>query len=616
MTDILNLARPPFDVLSPAQQQILQQHVDLTYFRAGDEITRSDRPLDAQSLYVILKGRVAEYSTAHSEPHNDYTGEDIFAAFIRPDPHTLTRFQAEEDTICFTLPYRIFQQLCSDNPDFSHYFTAMLTARSPDHDPALPPSMAEFILQPIQPAMLSEVLTVDEQQTLQAVSQLMFARKTDCALRQHQGQWYILTRTTLLQALTQENRQLTDPIALLPRPTLQKVELGDSLFNAMQRMMRHNIKRIVVVDEQQQPCGILHLTQILSLFSTHTHALALRIRRARTLEELILISAQLPMLLNTLHHNDVHIRVLCQLISGLNELLIEKTFALTIPETIQTQVCLFVLGSEGRREQLLKTDQDNALVIADDLNWPTQQADLARFTTALCQLGYPPCPGHVMVSNPQWVKTVSAWQQAIQQAAARGQADDLLWLAILCDMQAIAGEATLLTPVQQTLHEQFRTYPLLPAGLCRTALMFEPPLNLFGQLRTSEQGVDLKRRGLFPLMHGVRVLAAEAGLESHNTLERLQALTSLGVLSADFADDIAAAFRLLLRLRLHAQLHAASPSSAEQSTELASAHTATSLSAALQPAQLRHRERDLLRHAFQVVHLFQQWLARRYAIQV
>lgn len=616
MTDILNLARPPFDLLSPAQQQMLQQHMDLAYFRAGDEITRSDSTLDVQSLYVILKGRVAKYSAVHAEPHSDYTEEDIFAVFIRPDPHTLTRFQAEEDTICFTLPYRIFQQLCCDNPNFSHYFTAMLTARSPDHDPALPPSMAEFILQPIQPAMLSEVLIVDEQQTLQTVSQLMFARKTDCALHQHQGQWHILTRTTLLQALTQENRQLTEPVALLPRPTLQKVQLGDSLFNAMQRMMRYNIKRIVVVDEQQQPCGILHLTQILSLFSTHTHALALRIRRARTLEELILISAQLPMLLNTLHHNDVHIRVLCQLLSNLNELLIEKIFMLTIPETIQPQVCLFVLGSEGRREQLLKTDQDNALVIAEALDWPTQQADLAHFTAALGQLGYPPCPGNVMVNNPQWVKTTSEWQQAIHQAAARGQADDLLWLAILCDMQAIAGEPTLLEPVQQTLHEQFRTYPLLPAGLCRTALLFEPPLNLFGQLRTREDGLDLKRRGLFPLMHGVRVLAAEASLESHNTLERLQALTNLGVLSAAFADDLAAAFRLLLRLRLHAQLqHAPSPL-AQQNKEPPPTNVAISSSTSLHPTQLRHRERDLLRHAFQVVHLFQQWLARRYAIQV
>ncbi|MGL4268484.1 MAG: DUF294 nucleotidyltransferase-like domain-containing protein [Plesiomonas sp.] len=615
MTEILNLARPPFDALSPTQQQLLQQHVDLIYFRAGDEIARSDSAPATQSLYVILKGRVAQYSTAQAEPHSEYASEDIFAAFIRPDPHVLTRFQAEEDTICFILPQPIFQQLSGENPAFGHYFTAMLTARSPDHDPALPPSMAEFLLQPIHPAMLNDVLIVHPTESIQAVSQQMFIRKTDCALLQQQGHWHILTRTTLLQALTQENRSLNDPVTLLPRPPLQRVALGESLFNAMQLMMRHNIKRIVVVDEQQHPCGILPLTHILSLFSTHTHALAMRIRRARSIDDLIIISQQLPTLLNSLHHNDVHIRVLCQLLSSLNELLIEKTFNLTLPAAIQPSVCLFVLGSEGRREQLLKTDQDNALVISEDLHWPTRQADLERFRNALCQLGYPPCPGNVMVSNPAWVKTTVEWQQAISTAAARGHADDLLWLAILCDMQAVAGTPALLAPVQQALHEQFRIYPLLPAGLCRTALLFEPPLNLFGQLRDNEDGLDLKRRGLFPLMHGVRVLAAEAALDSHNTLERLQALSNLGVLSADFADDLAAAFRLLLRLRLSSLL---------QHHQLQRDHVLTGQltppprqnNGQLRLEQLRHRERDLLRHAFQVVHLFQQWLARRYAIQV
>ncbi|WP_412841856.1 DUF294 nucleotidyltransferase-like domain-containing protein, partial [Aeromonas dhakensis] len=141
------------------------------------------------------------------------------------------------------------------------------------------------------------------------------------------------------------------------------------LFDALLLMTRHRIKRLVVW-QGQEVAGILHLTQVLGLFSTHSHVLTLRIARADTLPALEAVAREQQQLTRSLFAQGIHTAFLMKLIATINEQLIAKAFALVIPPEVQERVCLLMLGSEGRGEQILKTDQDNTLILPADLSWP------------------------------------------------------------------------------------------------------------------------------------------------------------------------------------------------------------------------------------------------------
>ena len=359
-------------------------------------------------------------------------------------------------------------------------------------------------------------------------------------------------------------------------------------------MTRHRIKRLVIW-QGQEVAGILHLTQVLGLFSAHSHVLTLRIARADSQAALEAVAREQQQLIRTLFAQGIHTLFLMKLIATINEQLIAKAFALVIPPEVQEQVCLLMLGSEGRGEQIQKTDQDNALILPDGLHWPDRQADLAAFSALLARLGYPPCPGKVMVSNPEWVKGARQWRDEIEQACVRASEADLLWLATLADAQAIMGDRPLLAPLARHLRERLADRPDLLAEMARAAVAFHTPLTLFGRLEQAPEGLDLKRGGLFPLVHGLRVLALEAGVLETSTLGRIDALVAAGRLSPDYGANLAEAFRLFIRLRLRSQLKDGD--------------------SRVQVAELAHGERDLLRHALHQVKKFQQWLTLHFRLR-
>src|SRR3546814_14337985 len=105
-------------------------------------------------------------------------------------------------------------------------------------------------------------------------------------------------------------------------------------------------------------------------------------------------------LVRSLNVNGTRIPYMMELVSALNSRIMGRIFELVVPVELRDRVCLLVMGSEGRREQLLKTDQDNALVLADDLDWPARPAAMDRFRSAPPKAGYPPCPARVLVDNP------------------------------------------------------------------------------------------------------------------------------------------------------------------------------------------------------------------------
>ena len=120
-------------------------------------------------------------------------------------------------------------------------------------------------------------------------------------------------------------------------------------------------------------------------------------------------------LVRSLNLHGARIPYMMELVSALNGLIMRRIFELAVPAERRDGVCLLVMGSEGRREQLLKTDQDNALVLADDLDWPGLAEAMEQFSAGLAKVGYPPCPGRVMVDNPHWRMRGGEWRERIGQ---------------------------------------------------------------------------------------------------------------------------------------------------------------------------------------------------------
>lgn len=597
MSPLFNLQRPPFDQLDEPQRQRLLAALQLIYVRAHQPLLSAGQ--EPEGLLILASGVVEERSEEGHTHFADYGVDDLFDVRAQFDGRVRHHFTALEDCLCFLIPRPLFLALCTEQPAFERYFRGSLAERQQAWERRAEgrQSLSEFLLTRITAEHLQPPLLMVPTTSLAEATRAMAEAGCDSLLwRPSSGSWQLVTRTTLLHALVLEGLTAQAPLSALPPLPSPLVSLrpGDYLFDALILMTRHQIKRVVVT-EGDEVRGILHLTRVLGLFSTHSQVLTLRIQRADDEAALVAVAREQSHLASNLFAQGIHTAFLLRLMSAVNEQIIAKAFSLTIPPPLRQHVCLVVLGSEGRGEQIQKTDQDNALILADGLDWPAQQEDLARFGALLERLGYPPCPGQVMVTNPAWVKHASAWRSAIDNAVLRAAPDDLLWLATLSDAHAVAGDTALLPPLRRHLLTALSDRGDLLADMARAAVAFHTPLTLLGRLEPEPSGLDLKRGGLFALVHGIRLLSLEAQVEATATLERIAALQREGRLSREFSTDLAEAFRLFIRLRLRSQL--------QQGEDR------------VQVAHLSASERDLLRHSLHVVKKFQQWLTLHFRVR-
>jgi CBS domain-containing protein len=216
------------------------------------------------------------------------------------------------------------------------------------------------------------------------------------------------------------------------------------------------------------------------------------------------------------------------------------------------------------------------------------------FSTALERIGYPPCPGKVMVNNPHWRLTASQWRERIGQWARVADGQTALDLAIVLDARPVAGNAALfeaLRPAVQALgHDAIGLKYLAEATLSKGN-----PLTWLGHVRESGGRADLKRGGVFPLVHGLRVLALKHGIAHRNSFDRCAALVAAGALDRELGRDVPQALAVLMRLRLGQQL--------------ADLDAGLPASNGVDVAALRRLDRELLRDALRVVNAFKDHVA-------
>ncbi|KGE77480.1 putative nucleotidyltransferase substrate binding domain-containing protein [Halomonas salina] len=606
MVDV-DLSDAPFSLLDEAGRERVRGGLDLAYFDRDEIILEAGQP--GENVFLIHKGEVAELDTTQPGERQrigHYTGGDLFGAISILNGQSRYRFRAEQESLCYLLPRALFLELCDAYPAFDAFFRQRLADKArllTEQRAAGGVTMAGFMLARAQDCMRPPRCLGGETTIAEAV-RLLHDEAVDSLLVQGEAGPGMVTKTDLLDALVLEGLGQETPLSSLAGGELITARPDQYLFEVLVLMTRRRIERVVIV-EDEAPVGVVELTDVLSYFSSRSHVVSLQVEQAGDLEQLASASRRTAELAGALMAQGVKLRFAMGLLAALNGRIIHKAWDFSMPEPLRRDSCLMVMGSEGRGEQMLKTDQDNGLILDDDLAWPDCMERMAEFTETLVSLGYPRCPGNIMVSNPDWVGTERQWKARIARWVEARDGDSLMKLAIMLDAHAVAGNPALLERVRETLFEAASRDELLLSYFARPVMRFSTPLTLFGSLKKPQHGIDIKKGGIFPIVHGVRVMALERGILATGTLDRLDALAADGRLEERFAEDLGEALSLFTQLRLEQQLARLEGDGGDESGE----------PDRVVVQSLSSLERDLLREALHIVKDFKQRISHRYHLE-
>ncbi len=598
-TQEFDFSTPPFDLLTGEQARDLARQIDIQFRRRGTRILEAGQGSD--TVYVILEGHVAAIDERNGERQTfaEYGHGDLFGALATITGSARHSYEAIEDVLLWTVPAAAFRAAVEANGRFAAYFLDSLSRKSAliHAQPAGPASdVGELMLTRVGDATLSEAVVVPGACALAEATRRMRDRHVDCVFVGLPTGLGIATRTDLLEALTLGGRAPSDPVGAIASHPVVSCRADEPLFQALIGMTRRGIERIAVFDGDRL-VGTLGMAEVLSHYSNHSHVIGLRIARAENPEQLAEAAAGMTRLVRTLFATGARMRQLADLVSVLNTRILGKLFRFTFEPALQGRCCLVVLGSEGRGEQILKTDQDNALITEVSLPDSAVVDPSRRLSAALNELGYPPCPGGVMLSNAEWRGSTAEWNERITDLANAMTPAVLMRAAIIADADPVAGNKELFEPFRAALRQLGRNSVWIHHFVA-DAIEFHTPLTLFGGLPGRDAAVDIKKGGIFPIVHGLRTLALAHGIPATNSFERAEQLIEAGELSESLGSDLQQALAVMLKLRL-----------GEQLSELRDGEKADDR---IRVGRLERMDRDLLRDALRVVREFQAALSAKF----
>ena len=600
MPNAFNFSASPFDSLTQHEQRLVRDHVDVVYFRA-DEVVLDVGAVPAH-LFVVIKGYVnqldADELTATYGPDDCFDGRGLVAG------KASSRFVAAEEVVAYALARHTVQELIAANATFGALLFSDLGAKlSAAGQRQSGNELQALNMARVDQAFVRPAHVVDAGTDVVSVVRLFQQERTTNVLvqdgRQQPPRLGIFTTNALQRAILSGRPLDQIPVGELSNYSLITVRPGDQVGDALAIMLRHHIHRVVVADGERIH-GVLEALDVFSFLSNHSMLITLRINDAENIDELAEAAAQLTGMIGRQFRSGTRVGLIARMVQDLNARLFDRAWHLIAPAELVANSCLFVMGSEGRGEQLLKTDQDNGLVLRDGYAPPADLPGICeRFSDALARFGYPPCPGGIMVSNPAWRMSAADFAQTARRWLAMPEADSLMNLAIFMDAHAVSGDARLLDAVKASLMQMATDSDALLARFASAIDAFGGSVGWWNRLLgDAGERLNLKKEGIFPLVHGVRSLALAGRLDATGTVERIEALVQRGDLSADMGRELTESLHFFMSLKLKAGL--------------AELDRQQPVSGAVDAKALSSFERDLLKDTLGVVKRFKAQLHHRF----
>ncbi|MEA3274409.1 MAG: putative nucleotidyltransferase substrate binding domain-containing protein [Pseudomonadota bacterium] len=599
----------PFDLLPEAVLEHLPKRLSVRYFRRGTAFPPADA--DQPYLYILRRGAV-ELRDERGELLSKLAEGDLCPMPCRSeDPEAPFSGATAEDTLAYLLPCAVLDRLRREHPPFAEHFDHSVAQRL--HNALIlikeePSAGAGLMTVQVNDLLARALVRAAPDTSIREAARIMTENRVSALVIMDGEQLAgMITDRDLRSRCIVAGLSFDDPVGRIMTENLHTTEAETLGFQALITMSRLNVHHLPVLDEGQV-VGVISTTDLVRFQSANAVYMVGDIRKARSTETLVEISAKVAEL-------QVHLATAGATADQVGQAITAVTDAITVRLLELAEADLGVPpvpyawmagGSQARREQSSHSDQDNALLIADHTK-PEHDAyfaALAKFVNdGLDACGYYYCPGEVMASNPKWRQPLRIWRKYFTNWIQRPEPMALMLSSVFFDLRALHDPEGMVQELREHVLEHCRANRIFIAYMVANALKHRPPLGFFRNFVLISGGdhantLDIKHRGTVPIVDLARIYALSAGIPDVNTIERLEAGAKVQAVSRDGAANLIDALEFIGTLRMQ-----------HQARQLRQGHEADNY---LSPDEISRLERGHLKDAFSLINTMQEALGQRY----
>lgn len=561
---------PPFSELNEDELDQVAQNITVKYLEE-DEFLFKEGEEQGTFCYVLNQGNVkllkakgtANFLVDQCEPG------DVFGvrSLITGNPYSMTA-QCVEESLVYAIPAKLFHEFYEANASFSSFFASGYAAGQ-----IIVRGDRESIENPIQTttegslSYPKDVITCLENQSITEAAQIMSEHHVGSiiVINNSGHPKGIITDTDLRNKVLASDEDAASPVKKIMSTPVKTVMQGSSLTEALMEMIKSSVHHLVVTKDgsnKTELCGIISDHDIMLSQQNHPASLIKSVKQSD--DPLVWKESRnrAEELLKDFLDQGLNMSLVSSLITKVNDTIIKKAIEKALKENAIPADISFAwlnLGSEGREEQLLRTDQDNAILFADTKNNSKVQEALLKIAESVNQTlvdcGFEECPANIMARNPKYCQPLPEWKEYFLRWIKAPDPKSLMNATIFFDFKVGYGNEKLASQLSEFLKETIKENELFLNFLAQNSLQNPPPLSFFKNFLVERSGehkdeLDIKKRGMMPLSDAARLLILDHHItDIQNTSDRFRKLSELEPRNKDLFDSAAEAYELFMRHR-------------------------------------------------------------------
>lgn len=568
---------PPFDRFSKEDLRSIAKEVTITYL-VKDQLVYSAGDAPHDRFYVIHKGAIAlkREVNSKSETLDRFDEGDIFG--LRPlfaKENYATDAVTEEESILYSIPLEIVKPLVTNNRSILNFLIESFASNTENpfskelNDSGFDVVATDRELYELQPVRYTKkVITAKSPTKIKDIALLMRTHRIGSILIEDDGiPIGIVTNADLRNKVITGEKDIEDQVSQIMSAPVLCYPKGVSISQAQLAMMKHRVSHLCVTADgtpNSKIIGIISQNDIIVMRGSNPTVLMKAIQRSNSTKELKHIRKKIMVLLSGFMEQNIPMTQTSKIIFELNDATIKRVIErciLRIESPPPVNFAWMSLGSQGRKEQLLHTDQDNAIVFEDVE--PEELEKIRAYFLLLAKkvnkrlntVGFEFCPADIMAKNPKWCLSLEEWKDQFNHWTSNTGNDEILMSSIFFDFDITYGDAKLTSQLSDHIFDITKNNPIFLSKMGASALRSASPLGFFRQFLVEQDGeykdfFDIKKRAISPIVDAGRLFTLSNQIKSiNNTAERFEKMAELFPEDKEFYLSCSYTAKALLKFR-------------------------------------------------------------------